>query len=42
MAAFFHGWRRKTGCVTLMMALLLMALWVRSDWQVDVVQTRVG
>lgn len=28
---FFHGWRRKAGCVTLMLAVLLMALWIRSD-----------
>lgn len=31
MGAFFHGWRRKTGCVTLAVAMLLMALWIRSD-----------
>lgn len=37
---FFDGWRRKTGCVTLMMALLLMALWVRSDLLVDHVFVR--
>jgi len=30
MYAFFHGWRRKAGCVTLAMAMLLFCLWVRS------------
>ena len=29
MGEFFHGWRRKTGCVTLLMALLAMGAWVR-------------
>lgn len=31
MGTFFHGWRRKTGCVTLTVAMLLLALWIRSD-----------
>ena len=30
MREFFHGWRRKAGCVTLVVALLLMAGWLRS------------
>ncbi|MEI8019196.1 MAG: hypothetical protein WCH39_13415 [Schlesneria sp.] len=30
MGDFFHGWRRKTGCVTLLMAVAFMAGWVRS------------
>jgi hypothetical protein len=30
MGDFFHGWRRKTGGVTLLMALAFMAGWVRS------------
>jgi hypothetical protein len=30
MWAFFYGWRRKAGCVTLLMALALMAGWIRS------------
>ena len=30
MGDFFHGWRRKTGCATLLMALAFMAGWVRS------------
>ena len=30
MREFFRGWRRKVGCVTLVMACVLMAGWVRS------------
>lgn len=30
MGEFFHGWRRKAGCVTLMMACVLMCGWIRS------------
>jgi hypothetical protein len=30
MHTFFHGWRRKAGVVTLVMALILMVAWVRS------------
>ena len=30
MREFFKGWRRKAGCVTLVMACMLMAGWVRS------------
>ena len=36
MGEFFRGWRRKIGVLTLLMALVLMAGWVRSstnrDW----------
>jgi len=30
MSEFFHGWRRKVGCAALVMALVLMAMWLRS------------
>lgn len=30
MREFFHGWRRKTGCVTLVMACAAMGMWIRS------------
>lgn len=30
MSSFFHGWRRKAGCVTLVMALIVMTAWIRS------------
>lgn len=30
MQTFFHGWRRKTGVVTLMLACVLCGLWMRS------------
>ena len=36
MSIFFRGWRRKAGCVALLMALVLMSTWIRSlvvwDW----------
>ncbi|MDB5345404.1 MAG: hypothetical protein JWP89_3781 [Schlesneria sp.] len=35
MCTFFHGWRRKVGCVTLMLACGLMAMWMRSDFLLD-------
>ena len=31
MREFFHGWRRKTGCVTLLLALAALAAWGRSQ-----------
>lgn len=30
MKEFFHGWRRKAGLLTLFVACLFMAIWVRS------------
>jgi len=30
MLEFFRGWKRKAGCVTLMVACVFMALWLRS------------
>jgi hypothetical protein len=30
MREFFHGWRRKVGCVALTFTLLLFVLWLRS------------
>ena len=38
MSDFFCGWRRKAGCVTLALALTLMALWLRSIHTKDVVK----
>jgi hypothetical protein len=35
MSEFFKGWRRKTGCVALVMACVLMGMWVRSRYLVD-------
>jgi hypothetical protein len=49
MGGFFNGWKRKVGVLTLLMALLLMAGWVRSNLRFDQVtidcvphQIRVG
>jgi hypothetical protein len=36
MREFFQGWRRKVGVVTLLMALVLCGLWVRSLSTIDV------
>ncbi|MDB5345631.1 MAG: hypothetical protein JWP89_4008 [Schlesneria sp.] len=30
MREFFRGWRRKTGCITLVMACVVTGLWVRT------------
>ena len=30
MREFFHGWRRKVGCVTLLIACALAGMWMRS------------
>ena len=35
MGEFFKGWRRKAGCVTLMMACVLLFGWARSTGQCD-------
>src|SRR5436190_16794512 len=35
MQAFFHGWRRKTGCLLLAFAVATMALWFRSYVVID-------
>ena len=40
MGDFFHGWRRKAGCVTLVMALVLLGAWIRSLQVLD--QVRVS
>lgn len=36
MNTFFRGWRRKTGCLTLVMALAVMSMWIRSAYVKDV------
>ncbi len=30
MSTFFHGWRRKAGCVALVMACMFAALWLKN------------
>jgi hypothetical protein len=42
MGVFFEGWRRKSGCVTLLMALALTCLWVRSFRRQEVVHVCPG
>ena len=36
MSTFFHGWRRKAGCVSLVMASALMGTWERTFWATDI------
>ncbi len=42
MREFFRGWRRKTGCLTLMMACVFMAGWMRSLNHEDAVKLEFG
>ena len=38
MRTFFHGWRRKAGVLTLLMALAVTGMWVRSFMVLDQVR----
>ena len=38
MGEFFHGWRRKVGAVTLILALVFTAGWIRSFSEVDQIE----
>lgn len=42
MREFFYGWRRKVGCVTLVMALLFVGAWIRSLNNFDVINCPLG
>ncbi len=42
MGDFFRGWRRKAGCVTLVMACLAAGVWVRSFLIVDILHFEIG
>ena len=42
MGEFVKGWRRKVGCVTLMLACVFMAVWVRSTQVEDILRVKVG
>lgn len=35
MREFFRGWKRKVGCLTLVLALVLMCAWLRSGFEFD-------
>lgn len=37
MKEFFRGWRRRAGCITLMMALTIVAFWMRGQFVGDLV-----
>ena len=38
MKDFFHGWRRKAGCVTLVMASAVTMMWARGYLYIDWIQ----
>jgi hypothetical protein len=40
--AFFKGWRRKVGCVTLMVSLALVGAWIRSSRVFDHISFAIG
>lgn len=40
MHNIFHGWRPKVGLVTLVMAVAVMGLWIKSYYYQDFVSTR--
>lgn len=42
MWAFFNGWRRKAGCVTLAMALIVTCAWVRSRYYDECIESIQG
>lgn len=42
MSDFFHGWRRKVGCVTLLMAAMFMVGWIRSLRGADTIAFSIG
>lgn len=42
MRGFFKGWRRKVGCVTLVMAVSMMLLWARSIFFIEFVAVDLG
>ncbi len=41
MREFFHGWRRKAGCVTLVMACVIMGVWVRGQLAWESMEWRI-
>lgn len=38
MLQFFHGWRRKVGCVSLALALMFCSAWVRSTHSAELIK----
>jgi len=42
MRKFFHGWKRKTGCSTLVMALVFMGGWVKSIGRLETIHACPG
>ena len=42
MLTFLHGWRKKTGCVTLVLACAFVAGWIRSSFTGDYLSLAIG
>ena len=42
MGEFFKGWRRKVGVLTLVMACMFMAVWIRSSLVIDKIANDFG
>lgn len=42
MREFFRGWRRKAGCVTLVMACVVAGMWMRSQERFDLLTIPTG
>lgn len=42
MREFFQGWRRKVGCVVLVVACVLASAWIRSVYVADLVTVQLG
>jgi hypothetical protein len=42
MHTFFHGWRRKLGCIALVMACAVFGMWMRSRVLIDFYEISVG
>ena len=40
MREFFHGWRRKAGCVLLVLACTLMGMWIRGRFYKEMYELR--
>lgn len=41
MRTFFKGWRRKAGCLTLLMACAVMGMWLRSHFLIECLEISV-
>ena len=42
MGEFFRGWRRKVGCVVMVMAIVPAGMWMRTTFAVDHMRLSIG